>query len=118
MKVFLNRYMATNRDLERQSDGELTDAFVSTIELLRRAKGDRVFRIKSAINAAVFESVMTGMAQRIARGAVSDLDALADAYDRLLADEDYLFAVSRATADEENVSTRLAKAHEAFAAVP
>lgn len=118
MKVFLNRYMATNRRLEVQDEDQLREAFEGTIAVLLEAKGTRVFRIGAAINAAVVDSVMTGVAKRLAKSDIGDSQALAAAYDGLLADEDYLDAVGRATADEDSVKTRLEKSEEAFSDVP
>jgi hypothetical protein len=115
MKVFLNRYMATNRRLERQSAGELQSIFEKTISAFRAAKGDRIFRVPRNLNAAVFDAAMTGLARRINEtGDVTDFNALARAYDKLVTDEDFLGAVERATADEESVRTRLEKATRAF----
>lgn len=117
MKVFLNRYMATNRHFDKQGAEELRDAFADTIEAVRDAKGDRVFRIATALNAAVFDSVMTGVAKRLTRGEIEDSEELAAAYDGLLQDTDYLAAVERATADEDSVKTRLKMAQDAFTEV-
>jgi hypothetical protein len=118
MKVFLNRYMATNRHLERQSAGELQSIFEKTISAFRAAKGDRIFRVPRNLNAAVFDAAMTGLARRITEtGEVTDFDALARAYDELVTDEGFLGAVERATADEESVRTRLEKATQAFSDV-
>jgi hypothetical protein len=115
MKVFLNRYMATNRDLERQSAGQLKSIFEKTVSAFREAKGDRVFRVPRNLNAAVFDAAMTGLARRLNDiDEVTDYEGLADAYDSLVADDDFLAAVERATADEESVRTRLGKATEAF----
>ncbi|MDQ3741335.1 MAG: DUF262 domain-containing protein [Actinomycetota bacterium] len=118
MKVFLNRYMATNRDLRHQSEEEMFGAFGPAVKVVRDAKSDRAFRLASALNAAIFDSVLTGVAHRLADdGPIEDLKGLGKAYDRLLRDRGYLGAVERATADEDSVKTRLAKAHEAFARV-
>lgn len=115
MKVFLNRYMATNRNLESQSAGELQAIFEKTVSAFRKAKGDRIFRVPRNLNAAVFDAAMTGLARRIDEiDEVTDLDALAKAYDELVADETFLGAVERATADEDSVRTRLTKATQAF----
>src|SRR5205085_2121895 len=118
MKVFLNRYMATNRDLQRQEETALRSIFGRSIACIRQAKGDRVFRIAAALNAAVFDSVMTGVALRLARGDIAETAVLAEKYDELLKDPDYLLTVQRATADEDSVRTRLTKAEAAFAQVP
>src|SRR6476469_7726731 len=103
--------MATNRDLERQSAGELRAIFEKTISAFREAKGDRVFRVPRNLNAAVFDAAMTGLARRIIEvDEIHDSDALAGAYDALISDKGFLEAVERATADEESVRTRLNKA--------
>jgi uncharacterized protein DUF262 len=118
MKVFLNRYMATNRNLESQSAGELQAIFEKTVSAFRKAKGDRIFRVPRNLNAAVFDAAMTGLARRIDEiDEVTDLDALAKAYDELVADETFLGAVERATADEDSVRTRLTKATQAFSSI-
>lgn len=118
MKGFLNRYMATNRECTQQSPANLEDIFTATVALARAAFGDRPFRLAQALNAAVFDSVTVGLAHRLASGkVVTDLEAVRDAYETLLGDEGYRGAVERATADEENVRTRLRLAREAFAGV-
>ncbi len=117
MKVFLNRYTATNRHLNHQSEETLRGIFEKTIKVIVDAKGDRVFRVATAINAAVFDSVMTGVATRLLEVDIVDTEALATAYDGLLGNDEYLGAVERATADEESVSTRLKLSKEAFSEV-
>lgn len=117
MKVFLNRYMATNRHFKTQSEKDLRNTFEQTIKAIREAKGDRVFRIATALNAAVFDSVMVGVARRLAEGTVKDPKALGRAYDRLVKQKTFLAAVERATADEDSVKTRLERAEKAFAKV-
>jgi hypothetical protein len=116
MKVFLNRYMATNRNFERQEKEQLEADFNATINAILAAKGPRVFRIATALNAAVFDSVMVAVSERLDAGE-ADVQALGEAYDALLKDPEYLAAVQRSTADEDNVGTRLEKARAAFADV-
>lgn len=118
MKGFLNKYMAANRHLERQNEQVLSEIFERTITLVHQALGKRAFRIKTALNAAVFDSVMVGIAKRLERGEVSDLDALRQAYNALMEDAIYVDRVSRATADEEYVRTRLDLARQIFSNVP
>src|ERR1039457_3505323 len=60
MKDFLNRYMASNRDLARQSEKELTTVFERTTTVIADAIGSRAFRPVRAVNAAVIDSLMTG----------------------------------------------------------
>ncbi len=117
MKDFLNRYMATNRLLEKQDEVGLTKIFEATVVAIHDHIGTRAFRLKNAVNAALVDSVMVGVAARLQKGPVEDTGQFSDAYKSLLADEKYLEAISRATADEENVKTRLTLAKEAFSKV-
>jgi len=115
MKDFLNRYAAANKNFQIQSEQELEEIFRLTTETVFSAFADRAFRLKKAINAAVMDSVMVGIAGRIkAKGKVSELEPLRRKYDALLKDSDYLSAVERATADEESVKKRLRLATQAF----
>lgn len=118
MKDFLNRYMATNRALDKQSDAELTTLFQSTVSAIRTHLGQRAFRLKSAVNAAVLDAIMVGVAARLANGPIRQPTLLADAHKTLLADLAFVEASVKATADEENVKVRLSKSRAAFMAVP
>ncbi len=117
MKGFLNKYMATNRDCKRQNAKTLRAAFENTIAVIHEGLGSRAFRLAVALNAAVMDSVMTGLAHRLADGPIKKIDAFETAYQELLVNDDYLQAVQRATADEESVRVRLLLAREAFAKV-
>jgi Protein of unknown function DUF262 len=115
MKGFLNRYMATNRDCKKQTAKELRTVFESTAALVNHAFGNGAFRLAAALNAAVLDSVMTGLAHRLATGKpVKDLESVRDAYEALIADPDYRQTVERATADEDSVRTRLSLGRAAF----
>lgn len=117
MKDFLNRNMASNRSLGKHDAAELTTLFETTVATIHDALGPRAFRLKSAINAAVLDSVMVGIAARLSEGPIVSAELLNSRYGELLSDNDYLAATGRATADEESVKTRLRLAKEAFARV-
>ncbi len=117
MKEFLNRYMAANRDLSKQSEAAIRGLFEPTTATILSALGARAFRLKNAVNAAVLDSLMVGVATRLAAGPIDDVAGMRRAYEHLLANSDYKDATSRATADEESVRTRLKLAKEAFADV-
>jgi len=107
MKDFLNRYMATNRNLDRQSEKELGDVFRGTTAALNEALGHRAFRPKRAVNAAVVDSLMTGVAKRLAGGPIKKPEQLKKQYARLLDSKEYLAAVETGTSQEANVETRM-----------
>lgn len=106
MKTFINRYMARNRDLEHQSEQQLRDAFIKTIEFIHAALGTRAFRIGRALNAAVFEAVMVTTASIILDE--NDLNAsdFSARYDDLLEDPEFIAGVTKATANETRVTER------------
>lgn len=116
MKAFLNNYMAENRFLARQDEKTIRHLFESTVSAIRSGIGTKAFRpFGSAVNAAVLDSVMVGVAGRISSGKIGNLKDLRGAYDQLIKSQDYLAAVTRATADEDSVHTRLKAARAAFA---
>jgi Protein of unknown function DUF262 len=117
MKDFLNRYMASNRDLKRQGEKELVKLFGNTTGAIVENIGTRAFRPVRAVNAAVIDSVMTGVARRLAKGPIKKPNQLVASYDALLKKQDYMSAVETGTSQEANVSTRLRLATEAFASV-
>lgn len=117
MKEFLNRYMASNVNLQSADESELRPLFESTAETIDKYIGPRAFRLKTAINAAVADSVMVGVARRLAVGPVMKPEGFKVAYDSLLKDVEYLKATGRSTADEEFVRLRLEHSTAAFAQV-
>jgi len=118
MKEFLNRYMATNRNLEKQSEEVLGPLFRNTVSMILRGLGGQAFRPKTAVNAAVVDSIMVGIASRLSRGPITDFARLKASYLSLLAEDQYKEAITRSTADEEHVRRRLKLAKDAFAGVP
>lgn len=118
MKDFLNRYMATNRRLGKQNAATVTDIFQRTTDTILESIGPRAFKPRRAVNAAVLDSVMFGVAKRLeAGGAIQHANALKEAYGTLMEDEEYLAGVEKATSDEENVRIRLSRAEETFAEI-
>lgn len=118
MKDFLNRYMAANRYLQRQTEHQLRTLFEVTVAVIRNAIGPRAFRPKRSVNAAVVDSLMTGIAKRISDvGEIKNLADLQKHYNQLIQRTDYLDAVETGTSDEANVEDRIRIAHEAFKGV-
>ena len=117
MKEFLNRYMAGNKALARQSEDELVQIFTDTVTVLNDAIGVRAFRPVRAVNAAVVDSVMTGLARRIKEGSITNSSQVAQSYAELMKDDRYRGAIETGTSQESNVETRLELATEAFANV-
>lgn len=114
MKEFLNRFTARHRNPESDLIREWEKIFVHTIGVAWEGLGRGAFRPTGAINAAVFDSVMVGLATRLSTGPLQSMEQFREAYGRLLKDADYMEAVSRATSDEASVETRMGRAVSAF----
>ncbi|HJR74977.1 MAG TPA: DUF262 domain-containing protein [Luteimonas sp.] len=117
MKDFLTRYAQFNKDLDKQGEKEIEEAFTKAIQVIVDVAGKRAFRIKTALNAAMFDSVMVGLSRRLAENAVVDAGKVKIAYEALLEDTDYLASIGKATAREDQVADRIRLATEAFSAV-
>jgi hypothetical protein len=114
MKDFLTSYAQYNKDLMKEGEERIADAFVGAMDLIAAAIGPKPFRLTNALNAAVFDSVMYGVAKRIEVGGSIDLEKVRHAYDSLLHHDEYLAAVGKATAREDQVFERLKLAELAF----
>ena len=117
MKEFLNHYMAGNKDLTHQPEDELVQIFTDTVTVLEEAVGVGVFRPVRAVNAAVVDSVMTGLAHRIKEGPITNSAQVAQQYAALMNNETYMEAITTSTSQESNVATRLELATGIFSRV-
>jgi hypothetical protein len=118
MTNFLNEFTNNNRHINDQTTNEFQSLFTETVRLAQTGLPARPFRPERALNAAVFDSMMVGLASRLKKGPVTQVNALTDAYQSLLRAPDYVDAYRRATADEEKVKARMRLATEAFSRVP
>jgi hypothetical protein len=114
---FLNRFMKLHKDLSPDLGDEMKCRFAITVNEIFQAVGQRAFRPSRALNAAVFDSVMVGVARRLNASPVIDDGSLKSAYDELIKDPSFLEACGRGTAGEERVRERLRLADAAFALV-
>jgi hypothetical protein len=115
MEGALNRYMGTNRKLQRQSREQLITAFVPIVRMIGETLGTTAFRPIRAINAAVFDAVMVGLARLVAAQGPVDHDRFKRAYAELLENPEFQAAYSQSTSNEEQVKTRIAIATEQLA---
>jgi hypothetical protein len=115
MKKFLNTYMAKNRYLKKQSGAELTRVFQETVSTIEKSLGEQAFKPKGALNAAVFDALMIGIARRLSKGPIKHLPAIQRAVAEFYSKKEFISAVERATSDEESVNRRIELASELFA---
>lgn len=65
LKTFLNSFMKKNKNFEIYSKDELTTLFEKTIKFIIGNLGNNSFKNGTRVNAALFDSVMIGVAKRI-----------------------------------------------------
>ena len=111
---FLNDFVS-EASVDPDEIKRLSYLFKESIKICNEAKGKAAFRPIRALNAAVFEAVVVGIAERISgsRKAV-DISAVDVCYDHLLQDGTFMRACERATATDESVKTRQRLAIAAF----
>lgn len=114
MNDFLNEFSDTMNKADARAIVGLGEIFLTTINTAYSAIGGKAFRPRGVLNAAVFDSVMVGLAKRLSRPDPPSNAALQAAYDTLLLNVDYDKFCARSTADEENVRMRLELAKNAF----
>lgn len=117
MNDFLNDFSSKMNCKAKDEIESVGGQFVDTICLVNSAIGKAAFRPQGVLNAAVFDSVMVGLARRRARAGGLDANRLRMAYDQLLQNAEYLQLCARSTADPENVHRRIALATDAFSEV-
>jgi Protein of unknown function DUF262 len=114
---FLTKFAIAHRNPPAAFTKEAEQLFEGTICVVT-SLGKRAFRPEGTLNAAVFDSVMVGVAARVKKGPIKDNAGFARAYDYLVSKNPaYEAAVKRATSDEQSVRTRVEEATKAFLAV-
>jgi len=114
---FLNKFAQRNRNPNHDMLQTYRQKFTSAIETAANVLGTNAFRPLGPLNAAVFDSVLVGIARRLDRGPIKDTKQLAEAYKELLMNDEYQQLVSTSTSDERNVRNRLEKATTALAQI-
>jgi len=114
LKVFLNEFLATHRNLEGLDVDELRRVFHATCDVAKIGLGRQALRADLQINAAFADATLTGLASRVIEGDIKFPEKLKEIRLSLLNDADFRSSIARATADEDRVSRRLSKARDAF----
>jgi hypothetical protein len=118
LKKYLNDFAALHRSLADLPADRLRESFAQASRLLAQGPGRAALRSGSSqVNAALAEAILVGLFRRLDRGPVPSPADVEQAIATLLSDDDLQPAISRATADEEAVRTRLAIAAHAFGTV-
>ena len=117
MKEFLNKFMGMNRHLKFYKEPQLKMVFETPVQTIHTHIGTEAFRRSGAFNAAVFDSIMIGVARRLEHGPITDSAGMRERHSDLLKDETFEELTTKSTADKEVVKARLGLATEAFADV-
>ena len=118
MLGFLNNFAEKYRNPGSDFLLQGQDLFAKVVKAFNVAMGNRAFRTEGSrqLNAAVFDSMSVGLARRIKQSGIPSSDTIREAHAAVLTDTDYSASVSRATATEASVRTRIQKAVGAFEA--
>lgn len=114
LKGFLNKYMEQNQEICTQRKNELVDLFSGTISFVYSTIGENAFRLSKNLNAAVYDSVMIGVANRMRDKGSIDPDQFRKSYRQLLENNEYRKFVESNTSSEASVKGRIGMAIEAF----
>lgn len=115
MGKFLNDASSAFNSLTETELKSMEKIFRNVVKLTRESLDGRAFRPIRSLNAAVFDSVLPAIAERLEKSArLPKANQISAAYDRLLTNPVFMRACERATSDEETVKLRRQLAHEAF----
>jgi hypothetical protein len=121
MKDFLNSFIETHRSLDKNyTDFQMRVVFTRTVNLVYASIGEKAFRPRRGLHAAVFDAVMVALAKQLDKRPIQDLEALKEAYENLLSSEEFqrVSIDSKQTTSSENVRKRIELATLAFENVP
>ena len=118
MAEFLNVFTQRNRTPDKVWLDDTARLFKETVVAFAEAKGRGAFRLHKAraVNAAVLDSMMVGLAKRIVcEDNRPTAKAIERTHDSLTENQEYLDSVTQGTSDENSVRVRLQVATAAFA---
>jgi hypothetical protein len=118
LKRYLNDFAAQHRFLEDLPVDRLREQFSGASEVIRNGPGPDALRYGSRqVNAALTEAIFVGMMRRLEAVSPPDPSRISAAIQSMHEQAGFDLAISRATADEEAVRTRLFVATQAFAGI-
>ena len=115
MKSFLNDFMHDNKDMEIYHDLEVRSVFQKTVSVILDKLGEQAFRPSRALNAAVQDSLMIGIARRLEKGPITA--DITKRYESLMQNSEFGNLIYSQTSHLENVRRRIQLATEAFSGV-
>lgn len=113
-KGFLNDFMEKYQNCTDDKLNEFKSHFVNSINIVYDNIGVNAFRLAKNLNAAVFDSVMIGVANRLRNTEDVDGEKFKEKYNSLLENAEYRKFVESNTASEASLKGRIAIAIDAF----
>jgi len=117
IKTFLNAFMDSHRGLAGEERQALSKTFKQCTDTINDIIGSKAFKPSGSFNAALFDSIMVGMATRLKIGSINDASSLQEAFKVLLEDQEFGKWISGSTSDDEVVKKRIDRATEVLAKV-
>lgn len=114
LKSFLNTFMHNNRNHQKYSIERMNSILIPALDFVNKTLGKEAFRIGSGPNAAIFDSVLIGLSNRLAKGEISNESEFINAYRELLQDRVYINYAKDGTSDESTVVKRIQIATDKF----
>lgn len=103
MKEFISTFMLDEKDITPAKEDELSSLFKSTTKFIVSAFGVNAFRLRSAVNVAVMDSLMVAVAQV----GIENIKNPEESYKVLVSDPFYKEATANHTTDLEKVQGRI-----------
>ncbi len=113
MAKFLNEFMKKYRYLDCNEQREMEFVFDQTASTILDKIGERAFKRQAAVNAAMLDAVMVGVATRLQRGEIHK--SLKTQYASLMGDPEFISSISEGTSQGDKVRQRINLAINAFA---
>jgi hypothetical protein len=118
LKTFLNNFAAEHRNLQRLNHEALEASFRRASELIASAEGRQAVRYQSSqVNAALTEALFVGLMRRLDFQQDIETKDVVKAINDIQKNKELQAAISRATANDESVKTRLDVATKRFATI-
>lgn len=104
----MSNFMRQHQNASADKLSEFRDKFTRTCQLVLDQLGEKPFHIWSGLNVAAYDSVFTALSK------VEAKPGLAERYENLVSDADFVKGVRGATADEAIVELRMLLAKKYF----
>ncbi len=115
MIEFINTFCAKNRNPSDDKCEYFESIFSQTIKLFHDSIDEQLFRPSRALNVALFEACMVGLAERLTSGVAIDNDEVSRCYAELMRNDEFIELTSQSTSDVKNLKRRVELAIHGFA---